>query len=139
MAEHINPKRAVLKKLGQTFFAEQLEAAGGVLAEDEVASRLSKSVEEILAMTEHKQLLAVPVGTSKAYPVWQFSHDGVVPLFRETMALLDTNEPISIVQFFLAYDDDLGKTPIQALKDERPKELEIVAILARQFLRQVAR
>jgi len=53
--------------------------------------------------------------------------------------MLDTSSSVGIFHFFLTYDEDLGQTPINALKEGMPRHLKMLKILAAQFNQQIAR
>jgi hypothetical protein len=56
-------------------------------------------------------LLSVPFKENTSYPVfWQFDKNGVVTLFADTMALLDTSSSIGLFRFFQTRDEDLSYT-----------------------------
>jgi hypothetical protein len=132
-------KRAVLKLRGQMAFREQIEEAGGVFTTQQVAQLLGITPSAVRKRLERGRLLAVPFGEGANYPVWQFDENGVIEHFADIMAMLNTTSPVGMVQFFLTYDEDIGQTPIDALKEGNPRDFEIVKILARQFNQQVAR
>jgi hypothetical protein len=104
-----------------------------------VAELLDISEGAVRKRLERGRLLGIPFGENTSFPVWQFDDNGVVEHFAEIMALVETSSPIGKFRFFLTFDEDLGQTPIDALKDGDPKLLEIVKILATQFNQQVAR
>lgn len=132
-------KQALVKLRGQMAFRRQIEEAGGVLNTQQVAELLGITPGAVRKRLERGRLLAVPFGEGANYPVWQFDENGVIEHFADIMAMVNTTSPAGMVQFFLAYDEDMGKTPIDALKEGNPRDFEIVKILAQQFNQQVAR
>lgn len=132
-------KRARLKLQGQIAFRHQIEQAGGVYSTEEVAKLLNISSGAVRKRLERGRLLSVPIGEKASFPVWQFGEEGVVKHFPDIMSSLKTSSPIGVVQFFLTFDEDLGETPIEALKSGGAEKLELVKILAEQHYQQVAR
>jgi len=132
-------KRALLKLRGQIAFRQQIEDSGGVYTTQQVAELLGISPSAVRKRLERGRLLAIPFGEGSNFPVWQFDETGVLEHFAEIMAMLDTASSAGKARFFLAYDEDLQQTPIDALKAKDAEQLEIVRILAQQFNQQVAR
>ncbi len=132
-------KRAMLKIQGQISFRQQIIDAGGAYTTKEVANLLGISASAVRKRLERGRLLAVPLGKSSSYPVWQFDENGVVGHFADVMAMVNTTSPVGMVQFFLTYDEDLGKTPIDVLKGGNLNDVKMVEVLAQQFNQQIAR
>lgn len=132
-------RKASLKLKGQITFRQQIIDAGGTYSTIEVADLLGISTSAVRKRLECGRLLSVIFGDITSYPVWQFDEKGVVTQFVNTMALLDTSSPVSAFRFFLTHDQDLGCTPIKALKKGERKQLKTVKILAQQFNQQIAR
>jgi hypothetical protein len=132
-------KKARLKLQGQLYFRQQIEESGGVYSTKEVADLLGVSASAVRKRHDRNGLLSVPVSKNPSYPVWQFDEQGVIKHFPEILDLLKTTSPVGAVQFFLTYDEDLGQTPIDALKSGDTDKLDMVRTLAAQFNQQVAR
>ena len=132
-------KKEILKLCGKNAFRKQIEESGGVYSTKEVSELLGISPSAVRMRLMRGQLLAIPFGGTTVFPVWQFDENGVIEHFLEIKATLSTSSPVGVVQFFLTYDEDLGHTPIEALKSGNPSQLELVKILAKQFNKQVAR
>lgn len=131
-------KKAVLKHRGAEAFAKQLRGAGGTCSIDEVSRLLGISKSEVKEQTG-SGLLGIELQGEIVYPCWQFNGDSIVDNFTEIMAMVKTDSPVGLVQFFLTTDGDLKKKPIDVLKGGDTKELATVKLLAKQFYQQVAR
>jgi len=131
-------KKTVLKLRGAEAFAKQLRDAGGTCSIDEVSQLLGISQDEVKEQTG-SELLGIELQGKIVYPCWQFDKNEIVENFTEIMAMLKTDYPVGIVQFFLTTDEDLQKKPIDVLKGGDTKELARVKILAKQFYQQVTR
>ena len=132
-------KSVKLKAAGQISLNQKIDDSGGVYTTKQVATLLGISPNAVIMRLERGHLLGLPFGESLGYPVWQFEENGVVEYFSEVMILLDTSSSAGMVRFFLTHDEDLGQTPINALKQGTPKQLEMVKNLATQFNQQIAR
>lgn len=131
-------KKAVLKKHGAEIFIKQLRDAGDIYSIGEVSQLLGTPKSEIKEKTG-SELLGIELHGEIIYPCWQFNGNSTVDYFTELMAILNTNSPVSIVQFFLTTDDDLKKNPIDVLNGGDKNEIARVKLLAKQFYQQGAR
>ncbi|MEJ1362011.1 MAG: hypothetical protein RPU34_05705 [Candidatus Sedimenticola sp. (ex Thyasira tokunagai)] len=132
-------RKEVLIARGLMAFRQQIEDAGGVYTTQQVTELLGITPGDVRKRLERGRLLAVSMGEGTSYPVWQFDDKGVIERFADIMAMISTTSPVGMVQFFLTHDEDMGKTPVEALKGGDPKQLKMVKILAQQFNQQVAR
>ena len=130
-------KKAVLKQRGAEAFAKQIRDAGGTYSIDEVSLLLGIPKSEVKEQSG-AELLGIKLQGETVYPCWQFDGHEVIENFTEIMAILKTDSPVGIVQFFLTRDEDLQKKPVDVLKGGDIKELATVRILAKQFYQQVA-
>ena len=132
-------KKDTLKEHGVVAFRKQIKEAGGLIDAQQVAELLGTTPDAVRKRDQRGGLLSVSLGEGSNYPVWQFDETGVIDDFPEVMKMLDTESPVSIFRFFLTYDENLKKNPIEALKGGDTIELEMVYLLAKQFNQQVAR
>ena len=132
------PKRALLKLRGQMAFREQLVKAGGVYSTQEVAELLGTSVGAIRKRAERNTMIAIASGGQLQFPVWQFSETGTIDGLVGILTALNTTA-VSAIQFLLTSDEDLGTTPLEAIKGANADQMGIVALLAKQWQQQVAR
>ncbi|MBL1274980.1 MAG: hypothetical protein COB30_002735 [Ectothiorhodospiraceae bacterium] len=135
----LTSKRALLKLRGQVAFRQQVEDSGGVYTTQQVAQLLDTTPGAVRKRLERGRLLGIPFGENTSFPVWQFDDNGIVKHFADIMKLVNTSSSLGKFYFFLTYDEDLGQTSIDALKDNDLKKFEIVKILATQFNQQIAR
>lgn len=131
-------KKAVLKQRGSDAFSKQLSEAGGTYSIDEVSQLLSIPKSEVKEQTD-SELLGIELQGQIVYPCWQFDGNSTVDSFIELMAMLNTDSPVAIVQFFLTINEELKKSPIDVLKGGDTKEIARVKLLAKQFYQQGAR
>ena len=128
-----------MKSAGEIALNKQIDDSGGLFTTLQVATLLGINPSAVIKLLERGRLLSLPFGGSIGYPVWQFNENGVVENFVDIMAMLDTSSSVGIFHFFLTYDEDLGQTPINALKEGMPRHLKMLKILAAQFNQQMAR
>jgi len=131
-------KKAALKQRGAEAFSKQLSEAGGTYSIDEVSQLLGIPKNKIKVKTG-SDLLGIQLPGEVVYPCWQFDGDSILDNFTEIMSMLNTDSPVSIVQFFLTTDEDLKNKPIDVLKGGDINELARVKLLAKQFYIQGAR
>jgi hypothetical protein len=95
-----------------------LEAEGGTLGAQEVASLLNVSRQAAYKRYRAGKLLAVDCGRHGfAFPAWQFIPGGVLPGLEEALAALAGLDPWMKLAFFLEENAATGgKTPLAALR-----------------------
>jgi hypothetical protein len=95
-----------------------LEAEGGTLGAQEVASLLSISRQAAYKRYRAGRLLAVDCGRHGfAFPAWQFVPSGVLPGLEEVLAALADFDPWMKLAFFLEANAATGgKAPLLALR-----------------------
>lgn len=131
-------KKETLKERGIAVFNKHVISAG-ILSARDVSELLNIPMSQVSERREKGLLLAVQIDQGTVFPGWQFDKGGVIDHFTEIMLMLATSSSVSVFRFFQTFDEDLGCTPTDALKNGDPSELEIVKILAKQFNNQVAR
>ena len=113
--------------------------SAGVLTAQDVSERLAISMSQVTERQNEGLLFAVQIDQETVFPAWQLVNNGVVDNFTETMLMLNTTSAVGVFRFFQTYDEDLGCTPIDALKKGEDQQIEMIRILAKQFSQQVAR
>lgn len=98
--------------------AQLFEAEGGTLPVDEVAKILGITRQAVDKRRRAGRLLALQTGRrGYAYPLWQFTADGVLAGFEETLAALRHHDPWTQAAFFLSGNLYLdGESPLSALR-----------------------
>jgi hypothetical protein len=102
-----------------------LEAEGGTLRAQQVASLLNISRQAAYKRYRAGRLLAVDCGRHGfAFPAWQFVPGGVLPGLEETLAALADFDPWMKLAFFLEANAATGgKTPLTALRRGKLKDV----------------
>jgi hypothetical protein len=102
-----------------------LEAEGGTLRGQQVASLLNISRQAAYKRYRAGRLLAVDCGRyGFVFPVWQFIPGGVLPGLEEVLAALAGLEAWMKLAFFLEENAATGgKTPLKALRRGKLKEV----------------
>lgn len=102
-----------------------LEAEGGTLGAQEVASLLHVSRQAVYKRYRAGKLLALDCGRhGVAFPAWQLGPDGVLPGLEEALAALGDLDPWMKLAFFL--EDNAatgGKPPLAALRRGKLKDV----------------
>ncbi len=98
-----------------------LVAEGGTVAVAEAAKLLHVTRQAVDKRRKAGRLLGLPVGRrGYAYPVWQFSREGVVPGLEEALQALKGHDPWMKTVFLLNRNTRLGgDSPLQALRKGR--------------------
>jgi len=135
----MNPKEKKVRERGRTAFNRVIDEAGGVYNYQEVANLLDLNEEAVLNLSAEGGLLSFAMNDVTVFPVWQFNKESVIKEVIDIVHLLDDDCGISKALFFLTYDEDLGKTPIEAIKQNNPEDMKIIHILVKQYYVQVAR
>lgn len=118
---------------GMVSIMELRKAAEPVLETGEVCHLLGVSRETIRKKVDARKLLALPKGSDRVFPAFQFQEGAVLPGFAEALETLDTDSPFAALSFFLSKNGDFeGKTAIDML---RTGETELVLSEARTFLK----
>jgi hypothetical protein len=101
-----------------------LEAEGGTLRAQQVASILNVSRQAAYKRYRAGRLLAVDCGRHGfAFPAWQFVPGGVLPGLEEVLATLTDFDPWMKLAFFLEANAATGgKTPLEALRRGKLKD-----------------
>jgi len=101
-----------------------LEAEGGTLGAQEVASLLNISRQAAYKRYRAGRLLAVDCGRHGfTFPAWQFVPNGVLPGLEEVLAALADFDPWMKLAFFLEANAATGgKTPLLALRQGKLQE-----------------
>lgn len=97
-------------------FRQQIEAAGGNYTSQQVADLLGIKPDAVRKRRAKGQLIAISQGDHHVYPTFQFDQSGVVEHLPGLLDIPQAESPVDAVQFFLTPDEDLGDTPINALK-----------------------
>jgi hypothetical protein len=102
-----------------------LEAEGGTLSAQAVASLLSISRQAAYKRYRAGRLLAVDCGRHGfAFPAWQLVPNGVLPGLEETLAALADFDPWMKLAFFLEANAATGgKTPLVALRQGKLQDV----------------
>jgi hypothetical protein len=94
---------------GQRAQMALLSQDGGTYSAAEAAQLLKISRQAVNKRRQAGQLLALPVGGHGfAYPVWQFTEDGVLPGFAQALARLPDHDPWMQARFFTSASQRLG-------------------------------
>jgi hypothetical protein len=117
---------------GLARIAELRKAAEPVLETGEVCALLGLSRETIRKKVDRKQLLALPKGGDRVFPVFQFKEGDVLPGLAEVLEALDTDSPFVALAFLLSKSPGFGGKPAYELL--RSGDLEPVMGEARGFL-----
>lgn len=98
--------------------SEMLEAEGGTLSTDEIASLLNVTPQAVHKRRLAGKLLGIEVGRRGVrFPVWQLTEDGVLPGLEAVLAALHGHPPLAKFRFFLATSLRLGgKRPLDLLR-----------------------
>lgn len=131
--------RSLLKIRGQKAFREQLANAGGLYSLQRASEILGITSASVKMRIERKHLLAISIDGRIQLPVWQFSKTGAVDGFSDILSSLKNATPVSAIQFFLSYDEDLNMTVINALSSGNSDKTKIIQMLATQWQQQIAR
>jgi len=101
-----------------------LEAGGGTLRAQQVASLLNISRQAAYKRYRAGRLLAVDCGRHGfVFPAWQFVPGGVLPGLEEVLATLADFDPWMKLAFFLEANAATGrKTPLEALQRGKLKD-----------------
>lgn len=102
-----------------------LEAEGGTLGAQEVASLLNISRQAAYKRYRAGRLLAVDCGRHGfSFPAWQFVPDGVLPGLEEVLTALADFDPWMKLAFFLEENAATGgKPPLVALRKGKVKDV----------------
>jgi hypothetical protein len=117
--------------------AELLEAEGGTVSTEELATALHLTPQAVHKRRVAGKLLGVELGRRGVrFPVWQLTDEGVVPGLEEVLGALEEHPPLACVRFFLAKSLHLGgKRPLDVL---RKGKVQAVVDAARAFGEQGA-
>lgn len=129
---------AEAKLRGLLMKRELLTKEGGFVNSEEAAQILGISRQAVDKRRNAHNLIALPVGRSYVYPVWQFdpSRAMVLPGLEEVLHNLGVQEPWMQTAWFMADNSLLeGQSPLTAL---RQGQLEAVLSAARLYGEQGA-
>lgn len=133
-------KELRLRLRGQLALHRLLDDNGGTLTTAEVAQLLGITPDAVRKRVRRGGLLAVPRGGHSVFPVFQLDVDKrrVVPGFDDILSQLDTASAPAKLRFFLTPDQDLGKPPIDALRDADSQTQKLLKQKALRFDSQLA-
>jgi hypothetical protein len=95
---------------------ELRKAADPVLETGQVCDFLGVSRETIRKKVDSRKLLALPKGSDRVFPSFQFRDGAVLPGFSEALEALDTDSPFTALSFFLSKSPEFrGKSAIDLL------------------------
>lgn len=136
----LTPKALRLRLRGQLALRRLIGQHGGSLTAAEVAQLLDITPDAVRKRSRRGGLLTLPRGGHSVFPLFQFDVEAgrIVPGFSELLALLDTDSAPAKLRFFLTPDQDLGTTPIEALRDGGQGVRELLERKAQQFDQQLA-
>jgi hypothetical protein len=133
---HLDPTEQRLHKArlrGVHRMVELRKLAEPVLESGEVCQLLGVSRETVRKKVDRRQLLALPKGSDRVFPAFQFKDGAVLNGFAEALEALDTESVFSVLVFFLSPNEDFeNKTAIQMLESG---EVETVLSEARTYLK----
>lgn len=125
------PRWAAALKKGREGFDTLLEAEGGTLSVDDVATRLATSRQTVYQRLRKGRLLAVPGRRGVVFPAWQFVEGEVISGLDVVLGEMEGVAPGMVVQFFLSAQDRLGgQRPLDAL---RAGKVDLVQAAATEF------
>lgn len=112
-----------------------LEAEGGVWTVEEVAKHLRLTRQAVDNRRRAGKLIGLDMGRRGfAYPVWQFTPDGVLGGLEAVLGAMTVRAPWDQAAFFLSGDPRLGgERPLDVLRRGRAVDVEEVKRAARGF------
>lgn len=111
---------------------ELRKAAEPVLETGQVCELLGVSRETIRKKVDRQQLIALPKGSDRVFPLFQFKEGAVLPGIPQVLEALDTDSVFTTLAFLLSKNPEFAdKTAIQLLE---AGELEPVLTEASNFL-----
>lgn len=119
-------------------FYSDLQELGGVVKVNFVADTLGITRQAVNVRVKNNQLIAFKKNGDFIFPVFQFTHKGLVPGFEEIMRAFDEDTHpllrLDLLKAPIQIDDSVSKTPIKIMQDgAKPEELELAIRAARQF------
>lgn len=115
---------------------ELRKAAEPTLETGEVCHLLGVSRETIRKKVDRHQLIALPKGSDRVFPVFQFKEGAVLRGIPEILEALDTASVFTVLSFLLSHNPDFdNRTAVELLE---AGELEPVMTEARSFLKHGA-
>jgi len=123
---------AAAKLRGLLMKRELLTKEGGVVNSEEAAQILGISRQAVDKRRNAHKLIALPMGRSYVYPVWQFdsSRAVVLPGLEAVLHKLGIQEPWMQTAWFLADNARLeGQSPLIALREGQLQAVRIAASL----------
>lgn len=121
---------AAAKLRGLLMKRELLTQEGGVVNSQQVAQILGISRQAVDKRRNAHNLIALPMGRSYVYPVWQFdpSRAVVLPGLEAVLHTLGVQEPWMQTAWFLADNACLeGQSPLTALREGRTEAVQLAA------------
>jgi hypothetical protein len=100
---------------------ELLKQAGGGLSASDVSRLLHISRQAVDKRRREGKLLAVPRGSDYAYPACQFEDDRTIAGLPEMLLARTVDHPWATLAFLVTPKDELGCSPLQALRHQDPK------------------
>jgi len=119
-SSELDPLAALIAR-GAEQKLELLKEAGGGLSATDVSRLLHISRQAVDKRRREGKLLAVPRGSDYAYPACQFEDDRTVAGLPEMLVARKVNHPWATLAFLVTPEDELGCSPLQALKQHDPK------------------
>lgn len=115
--------------------AELIEAEGGAWPAEQVARHLRITRQAVDNRRKAGKLIGLVLGRrGYAYPVWQFTPDGVLPGLEAVLAAMTVQTPWDQLVFFLTGDPRLGgERPLDVLRRDQVQQLEDVKRAARGY------
>jgi hypothetical protein len=132
-ADKVEKKLHEARLRGLMRMAELRKAAEPCLETGRVCDLLGVSRETIRKKVDRKQLLAIPKGSDRVFPSFQFKDGGVVAGLSDVLAGLETDSPFVALSFLLSRGPEFGnRTAIDALQ---AGDWKAVVLEARSFLK----
>lgn len=124
-------------------FYSSLKELGGVVKVNFVADTLGITRQAVNVRVKKNQLISFKQNGDFIFPVFQFTHKGLVPGFEEIMRAFDEDTHpllrLNLLKAPIQLDDSVSKTPIKIMQDgAKPEELELAIRAARQFGRHIS-
>ena len=132
-------KKDRLKSKGKSEFIKLIETYGGACSIDSVHNYINYTSDEAYQMISDGEILSYEHNGDVRLPLFQFEINCFEVIQTILVRVIKSTSKISQILFFLNYDQDLGMTPIEAIRTGQHSKLDLVMILAKQFQQQIAR